>query len=906
MKVIKKFICSSLLLLVLVFFNPAPVLSQEQPFVVADIIPDGLQRVAHTAFFSMININVGDEITQAQVSNLIRDVMASGFFANVEVIREGNILVIRVDERPSISSIEMEGNRLIPEDSLRQNLAQANIVVGEIFAPSVLDAIEQSLIAQYISRGRYGARVEIEVEELERNRVALSFNFTEGDPAKIVHMNIIGNEAFSNEQLLNVFELRERQWWRFFNSDDEYARERIDGDLERLTSYYNDRGYVNFAITSVQVALSPDMEEVYITINVDEGDIYHISEVTLAGNPAGMEGLLRNIAQIREGQVFSQQLITSIAESMVQVLGLQGYFFANVDAVPIVDEEQGTVEVTFFIEPGERTYVNRISFTGNVNTLDAVLRREMRQMEGAPASRIFMEQSLVQLERLGFFSEVDYDTEEVPGVSDQINVNFTVSEQLSGQIGGSIGYAQAQGLVLSANVQDNNFLGSGNFVGLGVNHSRFATSYSFNYNNPYYTIDGVSRGFGLSYTKSDYARLNLASFTTNQMNANVNFGYPIGNTQRLQFGFNYSYTQIDIGIGPVQEIKFTPELFPDVTDYIVQPGRFAPFLNENTGVTYPISEPVIAPISQLPGSAFQEGQGFIDVEGNRFHDVITTVGWLRSTLNRGLFPTAGSMQNLSFEFAIPGSDLLFYRLRFATDNYIPLRNDWILRLRGDLGYGDGYGGSEQLPFFRNFYAGGLGSIRGFDRNTLGPRSTPGRDYELNFTRLLRDENGDLVLDSTGNARFDTTSDLAYVLAQARDADGNLLVDPDSGFPIYEERLNTRPTFGVNFSQAFGGNIQTVGSASLLFPLPFIEDRSRFRSSVFVDGGNVFSSYCSDSAVAAGRCTNFSVSEMRYSAGVSFEWFSGFMGIMTFSFAKPFNAGPLDERESFQFTIGNTF
>ncbi|MDG2175233.1 MAG: outer membrane protein assembly factor BamA [Gammaproteobacteria bacterium] len=874
-------------------------------FTVSDIRLEGLQRISATNVFALLNVNVGDQLSTQDFANIIRDISASENFGDVELLREDNVLIIRLEERPTISDIQVDGNSLIPTEALMENMGNAGLAIGQVFQPSTLDGMRLALQEQYVGQGRYGSSVEAEVIEQERNRIAIDIQINEGEPSKIVHINVVGNSVFTEEEIVGLFEMRTSNWLSWLRKDDQYAREKINGDLERLTSYYMDQGYINFEITSTQVSVTPARDEVYITINIDEGDVYTIRELPeLAGDLVDAENLLMLMIQLRPDQVFSQQLVTTTAEFMTQLLGNRGYFFAEVEGIPSINEDDKTVDVTFFVNPGSRTYINRISFYGNTNTADDVLRRELRQMEGAPASNVSLEQSKVRLEQLGYFAEVEYETSEVPGTSDQIDVDFSVDEQLSGTIGGSIGFGQVQGLVLSANLQQQNFLGTGKSIGIGANTSIFSTSYQFNYFDPYYTIDGVSRGFGASYTQSDFAELNLAAYSTNQLNANVSYGYPLGETQRLGFNLGVTNTDIDIGFGPVQEIKSSPDLIPGINNYIAVPPRTRSFFDPITGQIFPISDAVTAPISELPPTAFNQKKGFVDRDGNKFLNFNLSITWSESTLNRGLFPTAGMTQSLALELAVPGSEMTFFRLRYFREQFLPLWGEWILHARADLGYGDGYGSTEQLPFFQNFYAGGLGSIRGFERNTLGPTATFPERYVADNSSFVRDSDGNIALDLFGNPVVDTSSDLAYVLQQAVDAEGFPIFD-DTGLPVLESVIGSQLIFSGRPSP-FGGNIQATGTIELLFPLPFIEDRSRVRSAIFIDAGNVFSSYCTEEQERLNNCSGFDMGEARYSAGVSVSWFSGAFGVMSFSLSEAFNTREGDEMELFQFTLGNTF
>jgi outer membrane protein insertion porin family len=891
-----------------VMAQPVPLQQQPQSLTVADIRVEGLQRVAASSVFGLLNVRVGDQITQQDISNLIRDVFASDYFDDIEVLTEDNVLIIRVQERPTISEINIEGNKLVPTEALRENMTDAGLAVGQVFKPSTLEGMQLALEEQYVAQGMYGASVDVEVDDQERNRVALNINIDEGDASKIVHINIVGNTVFEEDVLLDLFELSTTGWLSWIRKDDRYAREKINGDLERLTSYYMDQGYINFDITSTQVSVSPDKSQVYITVNISEGEVYTVDEVELAGDLVDSEQLLNLVLQVRQGQRFSQQLVTTTAEFMTQLLGNRGYFFAEVEGVPSIDEETKTVDITFFVEPGSRTYVNRISFFGNTNTADEVLRRELRQMEGAPASNTALEQSKIRMEQLTYFESVEFETNPVPGTTDQIDVDFTVVEQLSGTIGGSIGYGQVQGLVLQANVQMANFLGTGKTIGVGAETSSFSTNYQFNYFDPYYTIDGVSRGYGISYNSSDYAELGLASYSTDQLSLNTTYGYRLSETQGLSFNFGFSNTKIDAGNGPVQEIKASPFLFEGVDNYIAFPGRSQSYYDPDTGIIYPISDPVLAPITNLPPTAFNQRQGFLDREGSKFNNFTLQVSWTESTLNFGLFPTAGGAESLALEFSVPGSDLSYYRLRYYKERYFPLDDvgNWIIHARADLGYGDGYGSTEQLPFFQNFYAGGLGTVRGFERSTLGPRSTFPEYYQVaQNAYYLKDSDGNIVLDATGAPAIDFQSPAAYLLEQVVDANGQPVLDA-TGLPTFLQKLGQTNQSQGYVPAPFGGNIQTVGTIELLFPLPFIPDRSRVRSALFFDVGNVFSSYCTKEQAVSSNCHNFDFKEMRYSAGVSVSWQSGVMGVMSFSLAKPFNISNIDETEEFQFNLGNTF
>ena len=637
-----------------------------------------------------------------------------------------------------------------------------------------------------------------------------------------------------------------------------------------MSSYYLDRGYLQFNIDSTQVAVSPDKEEVYITANVTEGEKFTISEVGLSGDLVLPEEDLNRFLIVQPEQVYSQQLVTATEDYLTRRLGNEGYNFAKVTGMPEIDESNSTVVMKFFIDPGKRTYVRRINFAGNMNTIDDVLRREMRQMESAPASSASIEQSRIRLERLGFFKTAGVETVEVPGTDDLIDVNFSVEEQSFGSIGGSLGYAQDAGLILGLNLQQNNFLGTGTRVGVSVNSSRWQDVISFNYTNPYFTEDGVSRGFGVFYRKTDLSKINVASYTTDTWGGSVNFGYPISETQRLGFSVGVTDTKITSGQYAVQEIAGSPRLAPEI-DY----WYFSTLLADGTYSAAEILQPIeTIPLSALSPPAYE---GFLDLNGDQYLNWTLTASWLQSTLNRGQLATRGASQSLSLEVAVPLSDLEFYKLNYRGEIYFPLFGDFTLHLRGEVGYGDGYADTTELPFYEHFFAGGFGSVRGYENNTLGPRSTPPIVYRANTAVTGIDENG-------RPAEYGGADGRGYGYA----------VDPLTG-KIPVQQFYTEP-------DPFGGNVLIEASAELLFPMPFVKDRSSLRSALFLDAGNVFNTNCRENQV---NCFGIDAGELRYSVGIGVTWLSGF-GPLTFSLAKPLNASPIDEREVFQFTLGRGF
>jgi len=844
------------MLLALCVVTPAAAQSDD---VIKDIRIEGLQRVAAESVFAVLPLDVGDSLTESAVANTVRAVFGTGNFQNVELGIDQGVLVVLVEERPSISAISIEGNKAIQTESLLDGLRNQGMAEGRVFQRATLEGMRKELARQYGAQGRYDAQVTTDVIAEPRNRVAVDIVIDEGKPAKIKKINIVGNRHYSDEQLLELMELKDRGFFTKLGSKNKYAREKLSGDLENIEDYYRDRGYIQFRIASANVSVGPSKDSVYISITVDEGERYTVANIDLAGEVKEQAALLERAYLVRDGQVFSQGLVTATEDLMKRVMGNQGYAFAEIKSIPEVNEDEKTVDITFLVEPGKRTYVRRVEFSGNSKTADYVLRREMRQLEGAIASTDLIERSRVRLERLGFFDNVKVETPEVAGSDDLIDAKFVVDEQSFGSVSASLGYSQDVGVIFGADFQQNNFMGTGRQVNVQANRSSYRTSYSLSYVNPYYTPEGVSRGFTVFARETDFDAINVTSFSTNSWGGSVIFGYPLSETQSIRFSIGYTSTAIETGFAAVQEIKASP-----LAELSLEPGIA---YKVSTAIdTSQIYTPGVSPELVLTNQEefLLSEPGFVDINGDDFGVVTLSSSWRESTLNRGIFPTAGHANSVQLEATVPGSEIDYFKLSYNGQYYKPLNRHFTLRVRGELGYGRGYGGVDELPFFENYFTGGIGSVRGFESNTLGPKSTPARVY------------------NTGQVLVSPTDGLRTYLA---DDNGDLLSSPVD--------LDPDP---------FGGNILAEGSVELILPTPFAKGSRAVRTVAFYDIGNVFNDSCRSTQL---NCSNFEWSQLRSSVGLSLTWLSGF-GPLSFSFGFPLEEQPDDKTEFFQFTLGGAF
>lgn len=761
-----------------------------ESFVIKDIRLEGLGRLSAASVYALLPVSSGSMLTDERGADSVRALFASGQFEDVQVLRDGNDMVVRVVERPSIASIELKGNQSIGKDDLIKGLKSIGLGEGEVYKRAALDQVKLELQRQYAAQGRYGAVVTATAKPLPRNRVAVTIDIKEGDTARIKRISINGNDVFDDAELLKQLQLQSSHLLSFIYGDDKYSREKLSADLETLRSYYLDRGYLRFNVASTQVSLSPDKDQVYIDINVTEGDLYKVGDVRMAGEFPVPESELKPLLLTQPGQTYSQKIVTLTSDIINRRLGREGYLFADVQGVPELDDATKTAKLVYYINPNRVMSVRRINFTGNLKTDDQVLRREMRQFEGAQASGEKIDLSKVRLERLGFFGEVKSENVRVPGTTDQVDVNVAVVEQPSGSISASVGYSQNAGVVFGASVSQTNFLGTGNRVSIGLNRSDIRDSYNFSYLNPYYTPEGISRGFNVYLRQTKFDNLNISNYATDSMGGNISFSYPIDETETISFSAGYDITDVKIGVQPSE-------------------------------VVY----------------------NFDQKYGSSLNTYLGSASWQRNTLNRGVFPTAGGSQTVALEMGLPGSDVGFYKLTYNAQRYIPVMGRWVGRAFTRLGYGDGIGGGDDLPFYRNFFGGGFGSVRGYRDNSMGPKS-----------RLL-----------------------------------NTFTNP--------------PTL-INgaVAESVGGNVQIEAGMELIFPTPFIEDNNKVRTLAFFDAGNIFDTKLQG---FAGEDYKPSLSNMRYSVGLGLSWITP-IGPLTFAIAQPLSEKEGDDTQMFQFSLGQGF
>ncbi len=638
-------------------------------FVVRDIRVEGLQRISLGTVLNYLPVNVGETFDASRSAGTLRALFKTGFFSDIRLSQDEGALIVQVEERPAIATVKIDGNKDITTEQLKDALKSIGLSEGGIFDRSSLEKMTLELERQYFSQGKYSVKVQSTVTELSDNRVDIVIDIDEGSVARLRRINIIGNHAFSDEELLAAFELGPQTMFSFFSDSDQYSSRKLSGDLEALRSHYLDNGYINFSIDSTDVSVSPDKSDVFITINVTEGDKYTVSGVALAGDLIVPEEELRKLIVIDAGDVFSRKSATQSSAAISERLGKEGYAFSNINPSPRVDKEKREVELVFFVDPGRRIYVRRVNVAGNLKTQDDVIRREVRQMEGGWISTDKVNLSRTRLDRLGYFEEASVETPAVPGIADQVDVNFSVKERPSGSLTAGIGYSGSQGFLVNASISQNNVLGTGKRVSATVNNSSVNRTYSFSYTNPYYTLDGISRGFSIFSRETDPGQTSVVvDYTTDVRGVSVDYGFPLSEFNTANLSLGYENTSIDT-------TDNTPQSILD-------------FITDNS---------------------------------DKFDIYKLTGGFTHDTRNRAILASRGRLHSISAELALPGSGLEYYKLRYRALQYLPLYEEYTLLLKGDIGYGDSYANTTGLPFFENFYAGGPESVRGYASNSLGPQ-----------------------------------------------------------------------------------------------------------------------------------------------------------------------------------------
>ncbi|OGI59046.1 MAG: outer membrane protein assembly factor BamA [Candidatus Muproteobacteria bacterium RBG_19FT_COMBO_61_10] len=657
----------------------APLAHAIETFTIADIRVEGLQRISAGTVFNYLPVKVGDTLTEDSARDAIRALFKTGFFKDVQLERAGAVLVVKVLERPSIDSIKITGTKDLEEDALKKGLKEVGLAEGRVLDSSVLDKTEQELKRQYFSRGRYAVKVKTTVTPLERNRVAILIEVAEGVVTKISQIALVGNKAYSDKQLLDVFKLSPSTLFSFMTKNDQYSKQQLAGDLESLRSYYQNRGFLEFAIDSTQVSITPDKQRIYLTVNIAEGKKFSVAGVKLAGKLILEEAELRKLIGAKPGDVFSRQEVTESSKRISDRLGDEGYAFANVNAVPDIDRDKNTVVFTFFVDPGQRVYVRRINIYGNMSTNDEVLRREMRQLEGAWFSTSKVQRSRERLQRLGYFDDVNIETPAVSGTADQVDINVTVKERLVNNFLAGVGYSDVDGLLLNANVTLKNLFGTGKELSTSVDTSKSNKHFNISYLNPYYTQEGISRSLNLYSSRVDAAAANTAAYNSATLGAGVLYGIPIGEDRTVSLGLAYESLTLDV----------------------------------------------------TPGISSQIANDFVNKYGDKNSSFKGTLGWAYDTLDNPIFPGRGTVHRVFGEIAVPGSDLEYYKLTYTAAHYRPISKNITFKIKTDLGYGDSYGSTTtELPFYKNFFAGGSSSVRGYRSRTLGPKDLGGPDPTL--------------------------------------------------------------------------------------------------------------------------------------------------------------------------------
>ena len=692
--------------------QPVPPPVQQAPVLRVDNIRvEGLQRVSEGTVYNYLPVNIGDRLTAQRVREAIRALYETGFFRDVELRWEGGTLIVAVLERPSIESFEIKGNKDIKTEDLNKSLRNVGLATGKTFDRSVLEDVKQYLTDQYFSRGKYAVRIDTQVEEVTGNRVRVKIDIKEGKRARIRQINLVGNEQFDEEDVIEELELKTPNWLSWYKQDDRYSRETLQGDLEKLRSFYMDRGYADFEIESTQVAIAPEKDDIFITVNITEGDVFKLGAIKLAGTFVVPEKELKEYVLVKQGDTFSKKDITATQELIKNRLGLEGYAFAKVDPVPTSDDQKKEVALTFFVDPGNRVYVRQIMFNNVTKINDNVLRREMRQLEGGWLSNVLVERSKQRIQRLPFIEKVESETKPVPGTADLVDIEFDIKEGPSAQLGGGVGYSESQSFMLNGNYADSNFMGTGERIAVDLNTGRYSKVYGLSHTNPYTNIDGVART--LSFTYRDVTQFVSASsdFSSESLAIGVDYGYPITEFQAVRVGLSAQRSSLITGDGSAEQARSWVRSNGDYRTQIVPEQDFG------DGFV-------------IPGTTLDKTQ---------FDSYELVVGWTYDSRNRALFADRGMRHTLSLAYALPFSDVQYASLNYEYLQFLPIIGRWTLALGADLGYTQELGDTTAPPPYRNFFAGGPDTVRGYRESRLGPKDSFGNPYGGNMKVTARAE-----------------------------------------------------------------------------------------------------------------------------------------------------------------------
>jgi outer membrane protein insertion porin family len=685
------------------------VLAQADSFVVGDIKVEGLQRISEGTVYNYLPVNIGDTLDVRHQQEAIKTLFATGFFRDIELRRDGNTLVVVVYERPSIESFTITGNKDIKTEDLQRSLRNVGLAQGKTFDRSVLEEVTSYLTDQYFSRGKYAVQVKTDVVDVPGNKVKISIEVVEGKRAKIRQINVVGDTIYKEDDLVKEFELKTPNWLSWYRQDDRYSRESLQGDLEKLRSYYQDRGYANFDIESTQVAIAPEKDDIFITINVKEGEVYTVGEVKIAGKMVVPEAQLRQLLLVQPGQTYSRRLITQTQELMSLRLGQDGYAFAKIDPVPQENDKDNTVNLTFFVDPGNRAYVRRIDFINTSAIDDEVLRREMRQLEGSYLSNALLDRSKERLQRLPYIEKVEFETQPVPGTPDLVDVDFDIKEGLPGQFSGGIGYSASQGAILNGSFVHSNFMGTGQRLAMEISGGKYSKVYSISHTDPYTNIDGVARTFSLQYRDITQYVSASSDFSTKTFLAALNFGYPISEFQSVQWGLTAQKSDLI-----TNEFGSAAE----AVDWVKNNGN--PYTKELVQQTI---DPITGEIVDVTTILY----------GTKYNTYELSTGWSYDTRNRALFATRGTRHSVGVSATIPGSDVDYYMVSYDYLQLLPVYRQWTLAFASDLAYGNTLGSkTTAVPPYKQFFAGGPDTVRGFRESRLGPKDSFGNPYGGNL------------------------------------------------------------------------------------------------------------------------------------------------------------------------------